>query len=122
MRAGTCVRVEAPLAERVGFLLREYAHFVSDPARLIEQVSCLRGLYANEVIDRWIRLAQTGAWEQFVGDILEQHYDPAYRRSMGRNFRALDDAPIVRPKSLDDADLSIVASELIALVGSDGER
>lgn len=115
MRAGACVRIEAASADRVGFLLGEYDHFVRDPARLHQKIDALRTLYAREVIERWHARVDAGDWPAFVADLLDNHYDPAYRRSMSRNFVRLDAAPVVRPRTLDAGGIDATARELLAL-------
>lgn len=107
MRAGACIRIEATTAERVRFLLEEYAHFVREPARLRARLETLSHLYQRSVIARWHALADAGSWPEFVADLLDHHYDPAYRRSMERNFAGLAAAPVIRlaaltPAGIDD--------------------
>jgi tRNA 2-selenouridine synthase len=34
-----------------------------------------------------------GDWNGLVADLLENHYDPAYRRSLFRNYRDAQQAP-----------------------------
>ena len=112
MRAGECLRIEAPVAERVRFLLNEYAHFVRDPAHLRERVDCLRGLYSNEVLARWHDYITAGAWPEFVTDLLEHHYDPAYRRSMARNFAGLATAPLYVADDLSGEAIATLAATI----------
>lgn len=102
MRAAPCVRIAAPLAARVAFLLTEYDHFVRDRAMLEAKLDCLVHLYPRDTIARWKRQAQEGQWACFVEDILVHHYDPAYRRSMARNFAQLEHAPQVSIAALSD--------------------
>src|SRR3989442_2369856 len=59
MREGECLRLEAPVPERVRFLIAEYRHFLENPAPLRERVQCLTSRYGRAVIVRW--LPQTGA-------------------------------------------------------------
>ena len=100
MREGRCVRMEAPVAERVRFLIDQYRHFLEDPQVLKQKLSCLAGLYGNEVIERWIAQADAGAWNELVADLLVNHYDPAYRRSTLRNYAGSGDATELRLESL----------------------
>ena len=46
-------------------------------------------------------------------DLLVQHYDPLYRRSMSRNFKAMEAAPVLRPSTLDAPGLSAAAAQLL---------
>ena len=100
MREGRCIRVEASVAERVRFLIAEYGHFLDDPETLKSRLACLTGLYGRAVIDRWLALVEARAWEELVGDLLVNHYDPAYRRSTLRNYPDLGAAPALRLERL----------------------
>jgi len=116
MRAGRCVQVDVPLAARVEFLMSEYHHFLEHPEMLKEKLLCLSGLYGKEVIDRWIAQVQSGAWNDLVGDLLVQHYDPAYRRSTLRNFLGFHEARVLEPESLSPEALSSAAEQLVRAV------
>ena len=86
MREGACLRLEAPPEVRAQLLLEDYAHLVADPQLLREKLACLVPLHGNERIDRWNALAGAAEWHGLVADLLEAHYDPAYHRSMFRNY------------------------------------
>jgi tRNA 2-selenouridine synthase len=87
MREGECIRLEVPPAVRATLLLEDYAHLVASPGVLLEKLACLAPLHGKERIDRWNALVGDGAWRDLVADLLEAHYDPAYHRSMFRNYR-----------------------------------
>jgi tRNA 2-selenouridine synthase len=103
MRKSSCVRIEAPLAERVRFLIAEYRHFLAEPAWLKTQLSRLTALHSKATVERWIAQIDAGEWEDLVGDLLATHYDPAYLRSMRNNYPGLADAALLNAASLDDA-------------------
>jgi tRNA 2-selenouridine synthase len=50
IRGAPGLRIEAPLAARVEFLLRDYDYAVADPAWLVERLGHLRGLQSNETL------------------------------------------------------------------------
>jgi tRNA 2-selenouridine synthase len=112
MRAAECVALEAPIGERVQFLKREYGHFLEDPGPLKEKLACLADLHGAEIISHWTRLADTRDWDALVPDLLERHYDPAYRKSTLRNFVLLGAARRVQLEGLDEGSLRRAASEL----------
>jgi tRNA 2-selenouridine synthase len=72
--------------QRVRLLLEEYGHFLAAPEALFAQLSRLSGLRGQETIERWTELIRQGRWPDFVRDMLENHYDPAYRKSLGKNY------------------------------------
>lgn len=99
MRASDCVLLEADRATRVALLMDEYRHFFAAPEALAAQLDCLAELHGRERIGEWKRLALRGEWEALVARLLEEHYDPAYRRSAARNFARLPQAEVLRVPS-----------------------
>ena len=95
MRDSECVRLEADTGTRVRLLMEDYAHFVRDPQALAAKLDLLRNLHGAGRIDGWKALAARGDWDALVADLLESHYDPAYRRSLFRNYRGAQQAPAV---------------------------
>ncbi len=86
MRASPCVRLEAPLAARVKLLTEDYAHFLQDPDDINSQLAHLASLRGNDMVTAWQMLASQHAWDQLVTALLEQHYDPAYLKSLSSNY------------------------------------
>ena len=117
MRAAECLRIEAPLEARVRFLLDEYRHFLADPGVLKGQLDCLVALHGREVIARWQGQADRAEWAALVADLLESHYDPAYRKSTDRNYAQLAGARVLRPRDLSAPAIAALATELAALAG-----
>jgi tRNA 2-selenouridine synthase len=102
MRASECLLIEAPVEARVQLLMEDYAHFLSDPALLIQRLTPLLPLHGRQVLDHWRQLAEQGNWTELVEKLLLQHYDPAYLRSTNRNFVRLDTARVLKLDSLDE--------------------
>lgn len=95
MRASECVNLDASIPVRVALLKEEYAHFLAAPERLADQLDRLVQLRGRDTVMKWKHLAAVGDWDSLVAELLEQHYDPAYRHSLGRNFvRAGDGATL----------------------------
>jgi tRNA 2-selenouridine synthase len=69
-------------------------------------------LHGRETIVRWKSLAARGAWRDFVAMLLIEHYDPAYRRSSGRNFARLGEARRVAIGAADECAFDAAAREL----------
>jgi tRNA 2-selenouridine synthase len=116
MRAAECIRIETPVEARVRFLIDEYRHFLADPAALKAQLDCLVALHGREVIGRWRTAADRGEWSALVADLLESHYDPAYRRSTHKNYARLGEARVLHPRDLSSSTIAGLAIELAALV------
>jgi tRNA 2-selenouridine synthase len=86
---GECIELATPKPLRVRLLVEEYAHLTADPTLMHFKIDCLRPLHARERIDGWHRLVDAGAWDDLVADLLDSHYDPAYDRSMFKNYQGI---------------------------------
>jgi tRNA 2-selenouridine synthase len=101
MRSSPCLRLEVPLAARVHLLTEDYEHFLGDPETLNHQLGYLAPLRGTDTIAAWQALANRQAWDELVTALLEQHYDPAYHRSLSNNY-----APAPTDQTFATADLS----------------
>lgn len=115
MRRARCIGLELPTRERVRLLREEYRHHEADPSRLRAQLACLAPLHGHERVAEWLARAQAGDWDDFVARLLAEHYDPAYRRSIGRNFPQLADAPSLTIQEASDAAFACAARAAMAL-------
>lgn len=87
MKQATCIELQLPIAARVQFLLQEYPHLVDNPDILKAKLQLLKSRYGKEQIQQWERLIDSQQGEQFVRDLLQQHYDPSYSKSIERDFK-----------------------------------
>lgn len=116
IRASECIVIEASIDFRTRLLLDDYEHFVGDPASLVDRLEALVALHGHARIAHWSALAQGGSWSALVRELLEVHYDPAYERSMKRNFARLTQARSVRmPEGDVDAGIGFVAETIASL-------
>jgi tRNA 2-selenouridine synthase len=92
MRASPCIALELSAESRVQLLMEDYAHFVQQPHLLSLQLDHLITLHGREKIKRWHALAEAGDLTNLVHELLTEHYDPAYLRSIQRNFLQLSNA------------------------------
>jgi tRNA 2-selenouridine synthase len=95
MRGSACLRLEADESTRVSLLREDYAHFERDPAALVEKLECLKPLHGAERIEGWKSALAQGDWDGLVRDLLVAHYDPAYARSMFRNYVYAAEARVI---------------------------
>jgi tRNA 2-selenouridine synthase len=86
MRTSPCAVVQAPVGVRSRLLMEHYAHFLEQEAFLVARLSALTSHYGHAVIEHWCALARAGRHRELVAELLERHYDPAYDRSIERNF------------------------------------
>lgn len=113
MRGSSCLRLEAGEATRVALLREDYAHFVARPEALVEKLECLRALHGAERIDLWKAHLARGEWDALVSDLLHSHYDPAYRRSLFRNYRDAEGGAAVPVKGIGREDFLDLAREVM---------
>ncbi len=86
MRDSDCLNLNADIPLRVRLLKQEYAHFLASPDQLNKQLDRLVALRGRETIERWKDMASGGEWDELVAELLESHYDPAYTRSLEKNY------------------------------------
>ena len=118
IRAAPCLRIEASVAARVDFLLRDYAYFLADPRQLAEQLQHLRQLQGDATIERWLALVQAGDFGTLVAELLDRHYDPLYRRSQAKNYAAYAQAASFATDDLSAAGIARLADALLAAVAT----
>lgn len=124
IRIGCCISLELDDALRVAFLLRDYAALAADLPLLHTRLDALRELRGAQAVDHWKALTSQGDLATFTAEILQQHYDPSYNKSMARNFSRFDAASTVRLNGIDDSDFTRAAQDVLrvdAQVGV-GER
>jgi tRNA 2-selenouridine synthase len=59
-------------------------------------------------------MARAGEWPAVFDELMREHYDPLYERSMKRNFSGLDTAAVVQLADGEPAALERAARELLA--------
>jgi len=120
MRAAPCVEVQLPLAERVDFLLEDYAHFVQDTELFCQRLSALTEVRGAQQVAAWQALARLASSQdqaplaQVVQELLLQHYDPVYLRSMQRNYTLFSQASELKLENARQSTLKAAVAELLA--------
>ena len=97
---------------RVRLLMQDYDHFALDPKLLNTQLDCLLSLHGAEKIARWQAMANDGQMPALVSELLSDHYDPAYLRSIERNFTRFSEAATLTLKDIGAADFLAAAHSL----------
>jgi tRNA 2-selenouridine synthase len=114
MRASPCIALNLSRENRVRLLMEDYEHFTTDPALLNTQLDCLVKLHGHEKIGAWHEKANSGRMPELVGELLGEHYDPAYVRSIDRNFTQYAKARIVNLEDISSEDFLAAARLLHA--------
>ncbi len=92
MRASPCIAMQVSRADRVKLLIEDYQHFACNAPALNAQLEFLVQLHGRERIERWQSMATAGDMPELVEELLVDHYDPAYLKSIHRNFVQYDKA------------------------------
>ncbi len=114
MRAAPCISLNLSRPNRVRLLMEDYDHFTKEPALLNAQLDCLVQLHGRAKIDAWHAMANDGRMPQLVDELLVDHYDPAYLRSIDRNFAQFAQALQLDLPDIGTQDFIAAADALIA--------
>ena len=112
MRQSPCLSLTLSRPNRVRLLMEDYHHFADSPETLNTQLDCLAKLHGREKIDAWHALANGGQMPALVDQLLVEHYDPAYVRSIDRNFVQFAQAKIVELSDIGVDDFLTTARHL----------
>jgi tRNA 2-selenouridine synthase len=113
MRASPCVNLHAEIPVRVELLKQEYAHFLANADLLGKKLDCLIAIQGKQQIETWKAMAMAGQWDELVAELLIRHYDPAYTRSLERNFSGALAAATLELTAADPATIKQLAAQLV---------
>jgi tRNA 2-selenouridine synthase len=121
MRDAECIRVEAATEDRVAFLCEDYAALFIAPDEFKRLLACLVDQHGRQVVGHWHALIDAGAKAELFRELIERHYDPAYRRSSHGLFHGLPRARsfVFRPNA---DDLTVEARRLLDEAGEEGRQ
>ena len=111
---GVCVGVEAPMEARIAHLLDRYGDMIADPAVLGARLARLVPQHGRERVAGWLALVEEGAWAQLARELVQEHYDPAYRRGGDSLYRRRGQGVVLELASLEGAALAAAARRLAA--------
>jgi len=112
MRVGRALTLLTPREARVALLKDEYAHFFAAPDTVGACLKPLVELHGKAKIARWEALAAQRDWEALIGELLDEHYDPIYSRSLKRHFAA--DPRVVEARAVSAEAFAELAREVLA--------
>jgi tRNA 2-selenouridine synthase len=116
LRRAPRLLIEAPLGERLAYLLEDYAHLGDDRDALAAKLAQLKGLQSNETLARWDDLARTGALAPLFTELMTLHYDPLYARSqLGRDGQSPASVQHLPAPDLTPDGLAALATRILAL-------
>lgn len=106
------IEVQAPIEARARYLAEAYDDILSDGPRLAGLLDHLRPVRGHGVVDRWHALIAAGDKVALTAALMEDHYDPAYRRARKRHGAAL--MASLRTDRLDASGLALFAERIVA--------
>jgi tRNA 2-selenouridine synthase len=112
MRSSPLFSVKAPMSQRVALWREDYSHFERDPRAMLERLRHLRPLVGGEEFGQWERLAGERHVDNLFQRLMEVHYDPAYSRSLLKNYPQFEGSVPVELDRLDHPTLVGVARTL----------
>lgn len=123
IRSSECIRLTLDTSERVKLLLEDYPHLSRDTEQLMALLSHLTPLHGHAKMRQWHSLAQTNQIATLVESLLVEHYDPAYLKSIERNFENYAKGTVVdmldiTPTSFQEATRQIMLQFDLALAPS----
>ena len=101
---------------RARFLAEAYVHLADDPEDLAALLDRLPSRLGRRRIEAWMQLVRDGALAKVAADLIELHYDPAYRRSSRKQDRKL--LGRIALEDLGAADLERAAVEIEQLLAT----
>jgi tRNA 2-selenouridine synthase len=110
---GRVVMVTMPDAARIQLLLEEYGFFASQLERFCGHLDTLIELRGRETVARWQAMARDGRWAEVFGDLMREHYDPLYLKSIERNYRGAAQAQPVDLRDGSPVALGAAAAALL---------
>jgi len=113
MRQSECLLIDASREARIDFLLRDYAYLGDDPEALKFKLACLKRLISAETLERWSGYADAHALPELFSELIDQHYDPLYRRSQNSNYLRYPDAVSIATDDLSDAGIVHLAKAVL---------
>jgi tRNA 2-selenouridine synthase len=112
MRASPCIALQVQRQHRVQLLIEDYQHFAFNAPALNAQLTFLTDLHGKEKIAAWQQMALDGRMPELVDELLVDHYDPAYTRSIHRNFAQYGEARVVELADISPGSFLNAAREL----------
>lgn len=113
MRAARCIDLQLAQEHRVQLLMQDYDYFIDDPVSLNSQLEHLIYLHGRAKVSEWQSLAANRQTPILVNDLLQRHYDPAYTRSIARNFSQFAHATPIRLPNITPTAFAEAARQIV---------
>jgi len=111
MNKSPWLSVNASLQARVDFLLTDYAYWLDNP-QLLAHLDRLKPSCGNEQVAHWQSLVAQRDFGQLVSELLTQHYDNFYQRSMKQARSGERDARMFSTDNLSPESITALAQRI----------
>ncbi|MDO4231749.1 MAG: tRNA 2-selenouridine(34) synthase MnmH [Lautropia sp.] len=111
------IEIDADPAARLEFLLRDYAYLGNDPEAFATLLGRFARLQSRETVSRWQEWARAADLRPLFAELMSHHYDPQYRRSLGRNFPHWSRRHAMLVDDLSEAGITRLATEIRQFIG-----
>ncbi|MCC7005463.1 MAG: tRNA 2-selenouridine(34) synthase MnmH [Ottowia sp.] len=117
MHVGQSLLIETEMAQRVLVWREDYRHFEEDPLAMLACLAFLQPLVGGKEFAQWTLLAKNKDVAPLFERLMRQHYDPAYKKSLFRNYCNIDARPCLMLNDVSPAGLAQVARDLLIQFG-----
>jgi tRNA 2-selenouridine synthase len=114
------ITLSAPSEARARYSVAAYREITEDAAALDEILARVPDRPGAKRLAEWRALAQAGAFETLAAELIERHYDPAYRRSGKTETRA--PLAVIEMAGVSAADLESAADRIAPLLVDAADR
>jgi tRNA 2-selenouridine synthase len=111
MNKSPWLSVNASLQARVDFLLTDYAYWLDDP-QLLAHLDRLKPSCGHEQVAHWQSLVAQRDFGRLVSELLTEHYDHFYKRSMRQAQSSASDARMFSTEDLSPESITALAQRI----------
>jgi len=114
MKAAPRIALTGSLEDRTGFSRAAYAGIAADPEALEAVLSRLPLRLGRATVERWKGLVRNRDLSALIAELLETHYDPAYRRAASKYEApvAVVPSPVFGSLAAQDASMAAIEAAL----------
>ena len=111
MKSAPLIEITMSAQNRAKFLIEEYLYLQSNPLALYKLFDAMNYRHGIKKTNYWRLLADNKNWQELASDLIDSHYDPAYKSSSMRKERPIDF--FIKLDSSDDNAFIKAASEIL---------
>lgn len=114
-KKGLTIQIKTEMHQRVLMWREDYRHFEDDPQGMVEILKYLRPLVGGDEFAAWEEIAKQNKIPELFERLMRNHYDPAYARSLLRNYPSIESSPVIEIHDLSATGLSSIAKKMRTL-------